>query len=88
MGIFLIIKVMKLNDKMQYLRINQFCTRFYVAIQGKYQAKKIGYELTKGKLQLFFRAANKLVGFRRLFFLCEKINAAEQVQSVKSLSST
>jgi hypothetical protein len=59
-----------------------------VAIQGKYQAKKIGYELTKGKLQLFFRAANKLVGFRRLFFLCEKINAAEHVQSVKSLSST
>ena len=53
MEIFLIIKVMKVNAKMQCLKFNQFCIRFYVTIQGKYQAKAIGYEVNYGKSKDF-----------------------------------
>ena len=59
----------KVKVKMQCLKFNQFCTRFYVSIHGKYRADAIGYEVIIDKLVLY-----KPVGSPRLFVLCVKIS--------------
>jgi hypothetical protein len=87
MEIFLIIKVIKVNAKMQYLKFNQFCTRFYVAIKGKYRAKAIGYEAISNKLSCLDERISLLVR-AVIRFVCEDIGVVEHVQSVKSLSLT
>jgi len=61
----------RVKAKMQCLKFNQFCTRFYVSIHGKYRADAIGYEVIIDKLVLY-----KPVGSPRLFVLCVKISVS------------
>jgi hypothetical protein len=72
---------------MQCLKFNQFCTKFYVAIQGKYRSKVIGYEAISDKLSCLEELISLLI--RSVYSSCAlKISAAKQVQFVKSVSLT
>jgi hypothetical protein len=58
--------------KMQCLKLNQFCTRIYVTMQGKYRAKAIGYEAVSIKLSCLGELISLLV--QAVYSSCMKMS--------------